>query len=246
MPANLTDAPLVNGPAEDVRQRLAADIATAGGAAAPDPTRAGAIGRTTFDQPGSEDGTVTVLLGADGARHAASQALLRIDSADGRRYLGVVSAGPFAEPDSLRADSPVLVAVATKGGDYLPPYHGRVRVTLLGEQLADGTLTPPRLRPLPHSPVFRLTDKESAAVLKAEGDLRLGLAVGHENLAVGVPSQAKAVLPRHTAVLGTTGGGKSTTIAGLVKQAQAAGLAVVLLDVEGEYTFLHEPTDDPR
>ncbi len=26
---------------------------------------------------------------------------------DGRRYLGVVSAGPFAEPDSLRADSPV-------------------------------------------------------------------------------------------------------------------------------------------
>ena len=167
-----------------------------------------------------------------------------VSKPDGRRYLGVVTAGPFAEPDSLRGDSPVLVAVATRGGDYLPPYHGRIQVTLLGEQLPDGTLTPPRLRPLPHSPVFRLTDEESATVLKAGGDLRLGLAVGHEAVVVGVPSSAKSVLPRHTAVLGTTGGGKSTTIAGLVQQAQAAGMAVVLLDVEGEYTFLHEPTDD--
>jgi hypothetical protein len=61
---------------------------------------------------------------------------------------------------------------------------------------------------------------------------------------VAVPSTSKAVLPRHTAILGTTGGGKSTTVAGLVARAQAAGMAVVLLDVEGEYTFLHEPTDD--
>jgi type IV secretory pathway VirB4 component len=43
-------------------------------------------------------------------------------------------------------------------------------------------------------------------------------------------------------VLGTTGGGKSTTIARLVQQAQAANMAVILLDVEGEYTHLHEPT----
>jgi DNA helicase HerA-like ATPase len=228
---------------DDLRSRLQDDVAAAGGpVAAAEP---GEIGKTMFDLPGSEDSTITVLLGRNSAQGAPAQALLRIVSKpDGRRYLGVVTAGPFAEPDSLRGDSPVLVAVATRGGDYLPPYHGRIQVTLLGEQLADGTLTPPRLRPLPHSPVFRLTDAESAAVLKAGGDLRLGLAVGHEAVVVGVPSSAKSVLPRHTAVLGTTGGGKSTTIAGLVQQAQAAGMAVVLLDVEGEYTFLHEPADD--
>src|SRR5262249_44826755 len=56
----------------------------------------------------------------------------------------------------------------------------------------------------------------------------------------------KGVLPRHLAVLGTTGGGKSTTVARLVQQAQAAGMAVVLLDVEGEHTHLHEPADDPK
>src|SRR5207253_3024868 len=153
-----------------------------------------------------------------------------------------VTAGPFAEPDSVRGDSPMLVTVATRGGLYQPSYHGRIHVAILGEELANGTLGPPRLRPLPNSPVFALSDQESAAVLKAAGDIRMGLVVGYQNVVVGVPSDKKFVLPRHTAVLGTTGGGKSTTIARLVQQAQAANMAVILLDVEGEYTHLHEPT----
>ena len=207
----------------------------------------GAVGRTMFDVPGSDDLTLTVLLAQERVQLAPSQSLVRIVSRpDGRRYLGVVSAGPFAEPDSLRADSAVLLAVATRGGEYLPRYHGRLKVTLLGEELADGSLAPSRLRPLPHSPVYLLDDAVTARVLRAGGDIRLGLAAGHEAVVVGVPSDAKAVLPRHTAILGTTGGGKSTTVAGLVRQAAAAGLAVVLLDVEGEYTFLHEPADDGR
>jgi len=89
-----------------------------------------------------------------------------------------------------------------------------------------------------------LSDQESEKRLHCNGDLRLGLAVGHENVKVGIPSHQKSVLPRHTAVVGTTGSGKSTTIAGLVREAQKAGMAVILLDVEGEYTYLHEPTDD--
>src|SRR5207237_562844 len=81
-------------------------------------------------------------------------------------------------------------------------------------------------------------------VLKASGDLRLGMVVGYENVIVGIPSEQKSVLPRHTAVLGTTGGGKSNTVARLVQQAQTAGMSVVLLDVEGEYTHLHEATSN--
>ena len=61
-----------------------------------------------------------------------------------------------------------------------------------------------------------------------------------------MPSDKKSVLPRHLAVLGTTGGGKSTTVARLIEQAQAADMAVILLDVEGEYTHLHEPTDNEK
>jgi DNA helicase HerA-like ATPase len=229
------------------REQLAADTTAAGGPAEPHPDDLGSVGKTLFDLPGSTDLTVTVVVPKNLLHAAPAQSLVRIVSrTDGRKYLGVVTAGPFAEPDGLRGDSPMLTAVATHGGDYLPPYHGRIQVTILGEELNDGTLTPPRWRPLPNSPVFVLSDTESGTVLKCGGDLRLGLAAGHEGVVVGVPTGAKAVLPRHTAILGTTGGGKSNTVAGMVKRATDAGMAVILLDVEGEYTFLHEPTTDSK
>ena len=236
----------VLAPPSDLLQRLDADIEAAGGELEPDPFMDGAIGATMFDLPSSEDNTVTVLLPKEHIQRAPSQSLLRIKSWDGRRYLGIVTAGPFAEPDSLRGDSPMLVTVTTRGGVYLPPYHGRVQVSILGEEQEDGTLSPPRLRPTPNSGVFALDEDETAQVLNADGDIRLGLVVGYDNLRVGIPSKLKSVLPRHTAILGTTGGGKSTTVARLVQQAQAAGMAVILLDVEGEYTYLHEPTEDQR
>ena len=237
----------VADPPNDLFAGLDADIEQAGGELQEDPRRADSIGATMFDLPGSEDNSITVLLPKDQAQKAPSQSLVRIKSlTDSRNYLGMVTAGPFAEPDTLRADSRLLVTVTSMGGIFLPPFHGRIHVTILGEELEDGTLVPPRLRPLPNSPVFVLDDKESASVLNCEGDMRLGLVEGYENIPVGIPPEKKSVLPRHTAVLGTTGGGKSTTVAGLIQQAQQAGMAVILLDVEGEYTFLHEPNPDAR
>jgi DNA helicase HerA-like ATPase len=230
-------------PAEALQQ-LSAAAEAAGGRLQPDPGREGAMGFTMFDAPSSQDNMVTVLLNAEQIHHAPSQMLVRIRSGDGRAYIGTVVAGPFAEPDGLRADSTVLVTVVTRGGIFVPPFHGRVQVEIMGEE-RDGALVPPRYRPLPNSPVFPLNEAEMAAALRVEGDIRLGEVIGQEDLVVSVPSWRKDVLPRHLAILGTTGGGKSTTVAGLVQQAQAAGCAVILLDVEGEYTFLHEATQDP-
>lgn len=233
-------------PRDDFLVRLDAHIEAAGGELMPDAERVGSIGATMFDLPSSDDNAVIVLLPKESMQAAPSQALVRIKSADRRSYLGMITAGPFAEPDGLRGDSHMLVTIAAHNGIFLPPHHGRVEVSILGEELEDGSLTPPRLRPLPNSPVFVLDNAESAAVLKTEGDIRLGFVVGYENVVVGVPSDQKSVLPRHTAVLGTTGGGKSTTISRLIQQAQRAGMAVIVLDVEGEYTFMHEPTEDPH
>lgn len=207
---------------------------------------AGSVGRTMFDSPRSEDGSVTVLLPREHVQRLPSQSLVRIQSVpDGREYLGVVVSGPFAEPDGIRADAPLVVTTTVRGGIFMPRYHGRVQVQLLGERI-DGALSPPRFRPLPNSPVFVLDEEETAKALGVGGDVRLGLAVGHDRLVVGIPSDKKSVLPRHTGIIGTTGGGKSTTVAGLIAQAQRAGIATVVLDVEGEYTYLSEPTDDPQ
>lgn len=230
---------------DDVIRALDDEITAVGGPFEPDPERAGASGYTMFDSPASEDNSVTVLL-ADGQIAAMpSQSLVRIKSKDSRSYLGTVVAGPFAEPDGLRADSTILVTTVTRGGVFVPPYHGRVQVEILGEE-RDGALVPPQFRPLPNSAVFVLDDAEAADILGAEGEIRLGRLVGRPGVTVAIPVDRKDVLPRHMAVLGTTGGGKTTTVAGFIRQARAADCAVILLDVEGEYTFLNEPTSEPK
>jgi hypothetical protein len=207
----------------------------------------GSVGRTMFDTPTSKDHTVTVLTPAENLDRLPSQSLVRIGSrpldqgGDGRQYLGAVVQGPFAEPDGLRADAPIIVTPTVRGAIFMPKYHGRLQVEILGQE-SDGRLEPPRFRPLPNSPVFALAQTETEEKLNLGGDVRLGLAVGYEDMAVAIPSTRKDVIPRHSAVLGTTGGGKSTTVSGLAKKLADANVAVVLFDTEGEYTHIMEPT----
>lgn len=204
----------------------------------------GSAGRTMFDTPGAEDGSVTVLLPADAIANIPLQSIVRIRSIkDQRVYLGVVVSGPFAEPDGIRADATPVVTAATSGGVFMPRYHGRVQVEIMGEEV-DGTLIPPRFRPLPNSAVFVLEGEEKARLLHADGDAKLGQMVGDPSITVGIDSNKKAVLPRHLAVLGTTGGGKSITIGTITSQLQQQGYAVIILDPEGEYTRINEPADD--
>jgi hypothetical protein len=125
------DATMIKAVPAEALQRLAVDAAAAGNTWPSDPLRDGAIGFTMFDAPSSQDNLVTVLLSAARIGDAPSQALIRIRSGDGRSYVGTVVAGPFAEPDGLRADSTVLVTVVTRGGIFVPPYHGRVHVEIM-------------------------------------------------------------------------------------------------------------------
>jgi DNA helicase HerA-like ATPase len=229
---------------EDVMEQLAKDTAEAGGEWSAPAEYIDAIGRTMFDLPNSEDNTVTVLLPNDAVHAAPSQALVRIRSvSDNRRYLGIVVKGPFAEPDGLRGDAPIMITTAVRGGIFIPRYHGRVQVELLGEEV-EGTIIPPRLRPLPNSPVFVLDMDETAQTLHLDGDIPLGVPVGYEKITAAIPSDKKSVLPRHLGILGTTGGGKSTTVSLLISGFQQAGLATIVIDTEGEYTEIYQPTTD--
>jgi DNA helicase HerA-like ATPase len=229
---------------DDVMEQLAKDTAEAGGEWSEPPEYTGAVGRTMFDLPTSEDNTVTVLLPKGDIHAAPSQALVRIRSVtDIRRYLGIVVKGPFAEPDGLRGDAPIMITTAVRGGIFIPRYHGRVQVELLGEEVND-VLIPPRLRPLPNSPVFVLDMDETAQTLRLGGDIPLGVPVGYEQITAGIPSDKKSVLPRHIGILGTTGGGKSTTVSSLISGFQQTGIATIVIDTEGEYTEIYQPTPD--
>jgi DNA helicase HerA-like ATPase len=204
----------------------------------------GSFGRTLYDTSGSSDGTVTVVMPGDKILDVTSQALLRIEShPDGRRYVGTVSAGPFYDPDGISADSTTMVISAVNGAIGMPGHHGRMQVQLLGEEKG-GRIGPANRRPIPNSPVFLVDDTEMASILGLEGDFAIGRVMGHESVDVPVPVHKKSVLYRHTGVLGTTGGGKSTTITNYAAGIAAQGGSVILLDTEGEYTTMHEKTTD--
>lgn len=229
----------------DLLEQLDGDITQAGGEWQEPAEYKGAVGRTMFDLPTSEDNTVTVLLPREEISKVPSQSLVRVRSVpDERVYLGIVVKGPFAEPDGLRGDAPIVITTAVRGGIFMPRYHGRIQVELLGEEV-DGVLMPPRLRPLPNSPVFVLDSQTTAETLRLQGDITLGVPVGYEDLTAAIPSNKKSVLPRHLGILGTTGGGKSTTVSGQIANFQQAGIATIVIDTEGEYTQIYESTDDP-
>lgn len=230
---------------EEAFKAIDEDSGRAGGPYTPPAGYEGSIGRTMFDTPSSKDGTVTVLMPNENIDALPSQALVRIESiTDRRTYLGAVIEGPFAEPDGLRADATPMVISIVQGGLLMPKYHGRVQVEIIGERLEGGAVVPPRRRPKPNSPVFSLDAVQTAEVLRIQGNMRLGLADGFDDLVVSIQSDSKSVFPRHFGILGTTGGGKSTTVSGILSKAQAQNMAVIIIDIEGEYCAINEPTQD--
>ncbi|MCL5421203.1 MAG: ATP-binding protein [Nitrospirae bacterium] len=232
---------------EEAFAAISEDSEKAGGPWTPPPGYEGSIGRTMFDTPSSKDGTVTVLLPKENIDILPSQALVRVESlADSRTYLGAVTEGPFAEPDGLRADATPMVISTVQGGLLMPKYHGRLQIEIIGERLDGGVIVPPRRRPKPNSPVFPLDASETKEVLRIQGNLRIGLADGFDDLEVRLQADNKNVFPRHLGILGTTGGGKSTTVSGFVAKAREQNMAVILIDTEGEYCAIHEPTKDVK
>jgi len=215
----------------------------------------GSCARTMFDRPGSEDGTVTILVPEDNVGGLTLNALVRIPSIHPRtgqieaEYLGVVASGPFAEPDALSPTAPTLVVAAVHGAVLTPKYHGVAHVEVFAERV-NGALIPPLRRPCPNSPVFLLPERDVAEVLgldvpAADRPVRLGLMDGPHPLTVAIPALKKSVLYKHLAILGTTGGGKSTTVSGAIGALAAQGNAVVIFDIEGEYTTMNQSAEAP-
>ncbi len=237
---------VMDAPADTVT-KLEHDAREHGGPYESPPEAKDAIGRTMFDMPSSKDGTVTVLMPSDRLDDLPGQSLVRIVSQrDKRIYVGAVVEGPFTEPDGLRADSTPMVVSATKGHTFLPPFHGRAQVEIIGELDEDDEMASPRRRPSPNSPVFAMGVDEMSDHLGLAGNVRVGLAEGFDDMVVRTDSTRKDLIPRHMAILGTTGGGKSTTVSGLVSRVAVEGVAVVMIDTEGEYCAINEATSDSR
>ena len=97
-------------------------------------------------------------------------------------------------------------------------------------------------RPSPGSPVYDMPVAAVGELLGLGGDMLLGCLAGREDLPIHIDSQSKEVLPRNVGIFGTVGSGKSNSVQVLIEEASASGWAVILLDLEGEYIDMDQPT----
>ncbi len=130
------------------------------------------------------------------------------------------------------------------GGPFFPPEVGDdvlAEVEIQGELVGNRTRDT-NDRPVLGSLVHEMEVKEVSELLGFDGDMKLGSMSGRDDLMVSIRSNSKDVLPRNIGIFGTVGAGKSNSVQVLIEEVAAAGWAVVLLDLEGEYVDMDQPT----
>ncbi len=164
---------------------------------------------------------------------------VRIEDNEGGRtgFLARVIGGPFFHRAGV-APKPGLSAETPTDGHLL------AELEIQGE-LVDGQPRDTNSRPVPGAPVFALEPNEVADLYGFQGDMLIGNVTGQPELVVRLQSKNKGVLPRNLGIFGTVGSGKSNTAQVLIEEASGNGWAVVVLDVESEYTEMDQPVTDP-
>lgn len=162
---------------------------------------------------------------------------VHIQDPEGERtgFLGRVIAGPFFH----RSGAPTIGGLTA--GTSLEGYL-LVELEIQGE-LVGGRPRSTNSRPAPDSPVYALSPEEIAALNGFMGDMLLGSVAGQDEVKVHLQSKNKGVLPRNIGIFGTVGAGKSNTTQVLIEEAARTGWAVIVIDVEGEYVAMDQPSE---
>ncbi|MFT4154331.1 ATP-binding protein [Parafilimonas sp.] len=166
---------------------------------------------------------------------------------EGNYYLARLTRGPFFTPDAVSRDSAFAKASIVQAGDiaFIPDYHGIGYCELIGLfHYNSSHLSGVQTRPHPKSPVFNLPPDKIQELLKLKGNMYLGQLSGYEGIRVYLDANSKVVLPRNLGIFGTVGSGKTNSAQVLIEEAAAAGWAVVVLDVEGEYISMDKPNSE--
>jgi hypothetical protein len=196
------------------------------------------IGHVAWD--GSAATSERVLLRATVASRAFVQRnqYVRIQDDQGERtgFLARVLSGPFFH----RAGSPTVGGMTAGSSVECFLMAG---LEIQGE-LVGGRPRDTSSRPAPGSAVYALEARDVAALHGFDGDMLLGSLADLDELRVCLQSKNKGVLPRNLGIFGTVGSGKSNTAQVVIEEAARNGWAVIVLDVEGEYTDMDLPADD--
>jgi len=166
---------------------------------------------------------------------------VRIEDPMGSRtgFLGRIVAGPFFSPKGAKANGNAFSLGLGLSGEM----GVFAEIELLGE-LVEGHTRASKSRPVSRAAVYELTSTEIGELLGFAGDMVLGKVSGRDDIICSLDSRNKGVLPRNLGVFGTVGSGKSNTAQVLIEEAALNGWAVIVLDVESEYTDMDGVSQD--
>ncbi len=165
-----------------------------------------------------------------------------------RKYLAQIIKGPFFLPDAFGKDSAFAMASILQADKikFRPEYHGVCHALLLGElENPDNydEMKSPGIRPFPQAAVRGIDLADIERLLDLNGKMYLGELMGYRGVKVQLNNN-KDILPRNLGIFGTVGSGKTNTSQVLIEEASKEGWAVIVLDVEGEYTQMDKPTKE--
>lgn len=209
------------------------------------------IGHIHFDRPGLKSFESEALVKSEKVSSLLRNKFVKITNQKengGKTFLGRVIEGPFFSPQEVNRDSS-LAEVAVLEGEMFPStpnFYALVKIEVLGEIFGTSVKTT-GTRPGPRAVVGSLSNKEIEEILELDqGDLVIGNLEGYDEVFVKLDSKVNKVLPRNVGIFGTVGSGKTNTAQVLIEEASEAGWAVVVVDVEGEYTAMDSPNPDPN
>jgi len=175
--------------------------------------------------------------------------ILESDSTNNDRvYLARIVKGPFFEPDAVGKDSAFARAAILEADTvkFRPDYHAICRAEILGEIIDQESLilTGSSNRPIPQTAVLPMTGKEIEKLLGLDGDVYFGELSGYHEVRVHFKQEDKKVFPRNLGIFGTVGSGKTNSSQVLIEELSKSGWAIVVLDVEGEYVQMDQPSKE--
>ena len=202
------------------------------------------LGHVHFDTPGLDNYISEVLVPQNRVNDVFRNRYVKINSDNGVTFLGRIIEGPFYIPEEVARGSAFAQTSILKGTEFpaVPNYYALARVELLGKYVG-GKLLSTNTRPTPKSPVIELDTEEVQKLIGLKGDMLVGRHVGYEAVQILMDSTVKNVLPRNLGIFGTVGSGKTNTAQVIIEEASEGGYAVIVIDVEGEYISMDEPTD---
>jgi len=203
------------------------------------------IGFVHFDKPGTKNNRLEVLVVKEKAVKVLRNKFIKIiDSFNNKKnYIGRVLEGPFFQPEEVSRESALAQVAILHGDEFpIPPnFYATFIIDIVGI-IEDTRIVPTGSRPAPQSKVINMSDEELNTVLSLkDGDLLIGNLAGYDNIHVKFNSKKISILPRNIGIFGTVGSGKTNTAQVLIEELVEQGWAVIVLDVEGEYTMMNLP-----